>query len=168
MVQADTQRRLAMLRFFDTDGSRTLFFQRLVLAVLGFAHGGQKLFGLWGGYGYAGTMGWFTETMGVPAPLALLVILVETAGMVALAAGFLTRLVSAGFALTMVGAIVLMHGQHGFYMNWGGDLGGEGYEYHLALIVLSLTLAVRGAGAWSLDGLIARRSRTPQPAIAVA
>lgn len=157
-----------MKRFFDTDESRTLFFQRLALAILAFAHGGQKLFGLWGGYGFSGTMGWFTETLGVPAPLALLVILVESAGMVALAAGFLTRLVSAGFALTMVGAIVLMHGEHGFYMNWGGNLGGEGYEYNLALIVLSLTLAVRGAGAWSLDGVIARRIRSTQPVVALA
>ena len=146
-----------MQRFFATNDSYVSLFQRVALAALAFAHGAQKLMGWWGGYGYAGTMQWFTETMGVPAPAALLVILVETAGMIALAAGFLTRLVSAGFALTMVGAIAMMHAQHGFYMNWGGNLGGEGFEYNLALLALAIPLAIRGAGAWSLDAVIARR-----------
>lgn len=157
-----------MTRFFATDDSLTSLFQRVALAALAFAHGGQKLMGWWGGYGYAGTMQWFTDTMHVPAPLALLVILVETAGMLALAAGFLTRLTAAGFALTMVGAIAMLHGQHGFYMNWNGDLGGEGFEYHLALIALALPLAVRGGGAYSIDGLIARRlgGRVPEAALA--
>jgi putative oxidoreductase len=159
-----------MQRFFATDDSRTLFFQRVILAALAFAHGGQKLFGWWGGYGFSATMQWFTDTMHVPAPFAFLVILVETAGMLALAAGFLTRLVSAGFALTMVGAIAMMHGEHGFFMNWGGNLGGEGFEYHLALIALALPLAVRGGGALSLDGILARRlgARAHDPALVAA
>jgi putative oxidoreductase len=157
-----------MSRFFATDESMRSLFQRAALAALVFPHGAQKLLGWFGGYGFAGVFHWFTQDMGVPAPLAVLVILVESLGMIALAAGFLTRLVAAGFAATMVGAIVLVHGQFGFFMNWTGAQGGEGFQYHLALLALAVPLAITGGGAWSIDGVIARRLRSETPALATA
>jgi putative oxidoreductase len=149
-----------MKRFFDTTDSRILAFQRLVLATVIGAHGAQKLLGWFGGYGFDGTMHWFTHDMGSPAIVALLVILSDSIGMVALAAGFATRFVAAGAAATMAGAIILLHAQNGFFMNWGGTLAGEGFELHILALGLALPLVVAGAGAWSVDGLISRRLRT--------
>jgi len=146
-----------MKRFFDTHDSRSVTFQRLVLAVVIGAHGAQKLLGWFGGYGFDGTMRWFTHDMGTPAFVALLVILGDSLGMVALAAGFLTRFVALGAAVTMAGAIILLHAQNGFFMNWAGTLAGEGFELHILALGLALPLVVTGGGAWSVDRLLARR-----------
>ncbi len=153
---APRRKKKGMTTFFATSESWRGLVQRLVLAFVVFAHGGQKLFGWWGGYGYEGTMGYFAS-LGVPAAMANLVILTETAGMLALAAGFATRLVAGGLSLIMLGAIVLQHAQFGFFMNWGGNLGGEGFELHLLALALSVPLALTGAGKLSVDGLIAQR-----------
>src|SRR5262249_43203588 len=67
-------------------------------------------------------------------------------------------------AATMLGAIVLVHGQNGFFMNWAGAPHGEGYELHLLALGLALPLIVTGGGAWSVDGLIARRLRSKEKA----
>ena len=77
--------------------------------------------------------------------------------MLALAAGFFTRLVAAGAAATMLGAIVLVHAQNGFFMNWASAPHGEGYELHLLALALALPLVVTGGGAWSVDRLVATR-----------
>jgi putative oxidoreductase len=148
-----------MIRFFATDDSRTLLFQRLVLAVVVLGHGAQKLLGWFGGYGFEGTMGYFTGTIGAPAAVAVLIILLETFGMIALAAGALTRFLAGSLGVVMVGAIAFEHGRHGFFMDWSGAMAGEGFEFHLLALALSLPLAVRGAGAWSIDGLMARTLR---------
>ena len=129
----------------------TLLFQRLVLALVIGAHGAQKAFGWFGGFGFEGTMQFFTNTLHVPAPLTLLVILGETAGALGLALGLLTRFAALGVTATMLGAIGLMHAQFGFFMNWGGTQGGEGYELHLLALALSVPLMMRGGGAYSLD-----------------
>ena len=147
-----------MKRFFDTDESLRSLFQRVLLATVVAGHGAQKLFGWFGGYGLDGTMQYFTESVGAPAVVGLLIIVLETAGMLALAAGFLTRFLAAGTTLVMLGAIAFEHGKVGFFMNWGGVAGrGEGYELHLLALALSIPLVATGAGAGSLDRLIARR-----------
>jgi putative oxidoreductase len=94
--------------------------------------------------------------MGLPAPLAILVILAESAGALGLIFGFCTRLCALGIALVMGGAIYLVHGQHGFFMNWFGRQAGEGFEYHLLALGLALALFIHGGGKWSLDQRIAR------------
>jgi putative oxidoreductase len=149
-----------MQRFFATSPSKVVTFQRLVLAAVIGAHGAQKLLGAFGGWGFDGTVHWFTQDLGAPWLVAVLVILSDSLGMLALAAGFLTRFVAAGAALTMLGAIVLVHAQNGFFMNWAGAPHGEGYELHLLALALALPLVVTGGGAWSLDGILARRYRT--------
>jgi putative oxidoreductase len=124
---------------------------RVTLGAVMFPHGAQKLLGWFGGYGFTGTMGFFTGTLHVPAPLAFLVIVAESFGALALVAGLLTRVAAAGIAAVMVGAIALTHAPHGFFMNWFGNQAGEGFEYHLLAIAMAVALFIRGGGAFSID-----------------
>ena len=141
----------------QTDDSRTRALQRLVLGAVMFPHGAQKLLGWFGGYGYTGTMRFFTHEMHLPAPLALLVIVSEFFGSLALIAGLGTRLAAFGAAAVMIGAVVTTHLPNGFFMNWFGAQKGEGFEYHLIALALALPLVVKGAGAFAVDGWLARR-----------
>src|SRR5689334_11868853 len=99
------QRMDTMTRFFQTDRSATLLFQRLVLGLVILAHGAQKLLGWFGGNGFDATMGFFTGMLGVPAAIAVLVILAESLGALGLVFGVFTRLSAFGIAATMIGAV---------------------------------------------------------------
>ena len=134
-----------------TDDSWALLVVRLGLGIVIFPHGAQKLLGWFGGNGYSGTMGFFTEQMGLPWVIAFLVIVIEFFGSLALIAGALTRLAALGMIAVMLGAIVTVHSQHGFFMNWSGNQGGEGFEYHLLVLAMSLALVIAGGGRWSAD-----------------
>jgi putative oxidoreductase len=128
---------------------------RLVLGIVMFAHGAQKMLGWFGGYGFKGTMGFFTGMMHIPAPLAVLAIIAEFFGGLGLILGLLTRIAAFGILCNMVVAVLLVHLPNGFFMNWTGAQKGEGFEYHLLAIALALAAIVRGGGAWSLDGRLA-------------
>ncbi|MBX3235446.1 MAG: DoxX family protein [Nitrospiraceae bacterium] len=143
--------------FFKTDESWAGLILRVSLGSVIFAHGAQKLFGWFGGFGYEGTMGFFTQKMGLPWLVAFLVIIGESIGSLGLIAGFLTRFTAASFIVIMAGAVATVHWPQGFFMNWFGQQQGEGFEYHLLVIAMSLVLAIIGGGKWSLDGAIARR-----------
>lgn len=130
---------------------------RLVLGVVFFFHGSQKLLGWFGGYGYTGTMGFFTHQLGIPASLATLAIFAEFFGGIGLIIGFLTRIAAVGIVMNMFVAIMMVHAKVGFSMNWSGLQKGEGYEYHLLAIAIGVSLIVAGAGALSLDRLFADR-----------
>ncbi len=148
-----------MNRFLKTDeGSAVLMLQRLALAAVMFPHGAQKLLGWYGGYGFSGTMGFFTGTLHIPAPLALLVILGEAFGPLLLALGLFSRLAALGLTSIMLGAIFMSHAQYGFFMNWFGAQQGEGFEFHLLALALSVPLLIWGGGKASLDSVLARRS----------
>lgn len=127
---------------------------RGVLGVIFFAHGAQKVFGWFGGPGYTGTMNVFTHGMGIPAAFAVLAILAEFLGGIGLLFGFLTRIAAFGIGVDMAVAMFLVHVPNGLFMNWYGTQKGEGFEFHLLVIGIALTLIARGAGAWSLDHLI--------------
>lgn len=145
-------------RLLTTDpASSALLLQRLVLALVLFPHGSQKLLGWFGGYGFSGTMGFFTTTMGLPWLVALLVILGEFFGPLMLAIGFGTRVAALGITAIMTGAIVTSHLQFGFFMNWFGGQKGEGFEFHLLALALSVPLLIWGGGRNSIDGRIAKR-----------
>jgi len=88
------------------------------------------------------------------APLALLAIAAEFLGPLGLAVGLLTRVAALGIAVVMLVAF-MVHERHGFFMNWFGAQQGEGVEYHLLALGLAIALIVGGAGAWSIDALLA-------------
>jgi len=123
---------------------------RLVLGVVFFAHGAQKMLGWFGGYGFHGTMGFFMH-FGMPAPVAFLIICTEFFGGLGLIVGLLTRIAALGISGLMIGAIFMVHMPNGFFMNWAGTQKGEGYEYHLLALAIAATLLLRGAGAFSAD-----------------
>ena len=146
-----------MRQLFQTDDSWTGLVLRLSLGLVIFPHGAQKLLGWFGGFGFSGTMGFFTDTMHLPWIVALLVIVGEFFGSLGLIAGLLTRFTAASFIVIMLGAIITSHLPNGFFMNWFGKQAGEGYEYHLLVIGISGALLLTGAGKWSVDRIVAQR-----------
>lgn len=145
-----------MTTFFKTDDSWAGLILRVGLGVVMVAHGAQKLLGWFGGNGFEGTMGFFTQKMGLPWLVAFLVIIGESLGSIGLIAGFLTRFTAASFIVIMTGAIATVHWPQGFFMNWFGQQQGEGFEYHLLVIAMSAALVIIGGGKWAVDGIIAR------------
>ena len=146
-----------MNTFFQTDDRWSGLILRVALALVIFPHGAQKLLGWFGGNGFDGTMGFFTQQMGMPWLIAFLVVMGESFGSVALALGLLTRFSAASLAVIMLGAIAMVHWPHGFFMNWFGQQAGEGFEFHLLVIGMAVALFTNGAGKWSVDGFIAQR-----------
>jgi putative oxidoreductase len=136
----------------DNDSATTII--RLVLGVIFFAHGAQKMLGWFGGYGFTGTMGFFTGVMHIPALFAFLAIAAEFFGGLGLIFGFLTRIAAFGVFSNMVVAIAMVHHQFGFFMNWTGTQKGEGYEYHLLVLAIAAFLMIRGGGAASIDRIL--------------
>lgn len=120
---------------------------RVIVGIIFVAHGGQKLFQ----WGLGGVIGGF-QGMGIPLPVvtAPAVSFLEFFGGFALVAGLLTRPVAAGLAVVMLGATLLVHLSAGFFAP-------DGVEFTLMLFGVSLALALLGAGAYSVDGVLARR-----------
>ena len=134
---------------------------RITLAAVFFPHGAQHVLGWFGGYGFHGTLGWMTGTLGFPAPLAVLALITEITAPVALLLGLGGRVAGLGLVGLMVGALST-HVSNGFFMNWFGQLpaGSEGFEYHLIAIALASVVVLQGSGAWSLDRVVGRRGTT--------
>jgi putative oxidoreductase len=133
----------------------TLTILRLVLGGVMFAHGAQKMLGWFGGYGFSGTMGFFTGTMHIPAVFAFLAIAAEFFGSLGLIVGLLGRVASFGIIATLGTAAVMVHVPT-FFMNWNGNQKGEGFEYQLLAIAIALAILIKGSGALSIDRVIAR------------
>ena len=144
-----------MKRLMGTGNDVAWTILRVVLGVVLFAHGAQKMLGWFGGFGFHDTMGAFTH-MGLPAPVALLIICTEFFGGLGLIVGLLTRIASLGIAGLMIGAIFMVHMANGFFMNWMGMQKGEGIEYHLLVLAMAAALLLRGAGAFSLDRALSK------------
>jgi putative oxidoreductase len=146
-------------KLIATDNDRATAILRLVLGVIFFAHGAQKMLGWFGGYGFTGTMGFFTSVMHIPALFAFLAICAEFFGGLGLILGFLTRIAALGVFSNMIVAIAMVHGQFGFFMNWTGAQKGEGFEYHLLVLAVTACLMIRGAGAASIDRMLSSPAR---------
>jgi putative oxidoreductase len=151
-----------MRRFFTTDDSLTLTIQRLVVAAVMFPHGAQKLLGWFGGLGITGTQAFFAE-LGIPSVLGALVILGESIGAITLALGLATRLSALGISAAMLGAMLMVHAPNGFFMNWFGVQKGEGLEFGILMLGLSLPLVVRGGGRFALDAMLFARLPHARP-----
>jgi len=143
-------------KFFETRSDWTPVFQRFLLGAVIFPHGAQKVLGWFGGYGFEGTLGYFTS-QGFPTVIVLLIFAAEFLGSLGLITGFLTRLSALGIAMVMTGAALMVHLPFGFFINWTGSQAGNGVEFHLLAVALAIPLIFRGAGRFSIDGLIAKR-----------
>jgi putative oxidoreductase len=141
-------------RFLATPDSGVLLFQRLVLGCVMFPHGAQKVLGWFGGQGWSATMANFEKGLGLPAVIAAIAILNEFLGSISLITGAFARLGAFCISANMAAAVYLVHVHNGFFMNWMGNQKGEGFEYHLLALGLSLSLMVAGAGKWSIDRAI--------------
>jgi putative oxidoreductase len=148
-------------KLFQTNDDVALLVLRVMLGLVFFPHGMQKLTTMFGGYGFEGTMGFFTGKLGVPAVFAFLAIMAEGLGWMGLVSGFLTRIAAFGIGMNMAVAVYMIHWHNGFFMNWYGVMtsegkpAGEGFEFHLLVIAIALALMIRGGGKWSIDKAIA-------------
>lgn len=137
-------------KLVQTEDDAAIAVVRIMLGVVFFGHGAQKMLGWFGGHGFSGTMGAMTQ-MGLPAAVVLLVILAEFFGSLGLIVGFLGRIAAFGIACVMLGAVFMVHLPFGFYMNWYGAQKGEGIEYHLLALGMALAVMIKGSGRWSID-----------------
>jgi putative oxidoreductase len=128
---------------------------RLTLGAVFFAHGAQKVLGWWGGHGFSATLNGF-EHSGIPAVFALLAIAAEFLGGIGLILGLLGRVAAFGIACVMLVAIAKVHAANGFFMNWTGGQKGEGFEYHLLVLAITVAIMIAGSGAWSVDRALSR------------
>jgi len=159
-----TSQNSALRGLFHTTESPVETMRRVTVGVILLPHGAQHLLGMFGGFGFRATLEWMTGTLGLPAVLAAVGIVIEFVAPLALILGAGVRLAGAALAVFMTVA-ASTHTSNGFFMNWFGKLpaGAEGFEYHLLAIVLAVAVAVRGAGAWSVDGWLTRRTPTTRP-----
>lgn len=125
---------------------------RVGAGVIFAAHGAQKLFGWFGGYGLEGTAGWMASIGLEPGFLmALAAGSAEFFGGLALLAGVIVRPAALVLAFTMLVAIFSVHFSNGLFMS------NNGYEFALALCVVSVSLMIRGAGSLSIDRVITEK-----------
>lgn len=153
---------MAARMLFQTSNDLTLTIARVVLALVFIGHGTQKMFGWFGGPGFSRAIDIFEQTMGIPPALTVLAMVAEVFGGLGLLVGLLTRIAALGVLVVMIVAPFANGLYVRFFMNWQGRNPGEGYEYHLLAIALILVVLVHGAGAASLDRLIAMRSSVPE------
>lgn len=153
-----------MKKLLQTQPDVALTIARIAAGAVMLPHGLQKALGWYGGHGFSASMQFFTETKGIPAPLAFLAIVAETLGALGLIFGFLSRVSAFGVGVTILVAMLTVQLQNGFFMNWFGNQKGEGIEYSLLLLGLTLVTMLRGGGAYSLDGLLLKLKR---PEVAV-
>ena len=146
-----------MKYLFQTNDKFSYWVPRVILGCVILPHGAQKLFGWFGGFGFTNTMTYFTQTAGLPWIIAFLIIMGESLGSLGIIVGFFTRLSAFGLICIMVGAIITVHIPNGLFMNWFGKQAGEGFEYHLLVIGMSIPLLISGGGKYSVDGLINKK-----------
>ncbi len=147
-------------KILSTSNDFTMTILRLALGIVFFAHGAQKVFGWFGGYGFSGTMGFFTQQMKIPAPFAFLAIMAEFLGGLGLILGLLGRIAAFGILCNMVVGVLMVHRHFGFFMNWFGNQKGEGFEYHILAIALGLAILIKGSGGLSVDYALSRSPST--------
>lgn len=140
-----------MTTLFASGNDWTGLILRLTLGFIIFPHGAQKLLGWFGGYGFSGTMNFFTGTVHLPWIVGFTVIIIEFFGSLFLISGLGSRIWAFAMIVLMLGIIFSSHVQNGFFMNWSGSQAGEGYEYHLLVIGLAIALIFNGSGRLSLD-----------------
>ncbi|HEY2646300.1 MAG TPA: DoxX family protein [Candidatus Acidoferrales bacterium] len=141
-------------KLLRTRNDWTLTVIRVVAGAVMLPHGMQKMFGWFGGAGFSGTMHGFAQR-GFPAPLIFLAIMAEFLGSIGLILGFLSRIAAFGLAVDMTVAAIMVTSKFGMFINWAGKQKGEGMEYQLLMIGMTLAILIGGGGALSVDRAIA-------------
>lgn len=131
-----------------TATDRGLIFLRAALGLVFMVHGAQKVFGAFGGHGWAATIQMMGPFLGILVPIG------EFFGGLGILVGFLTRFSAASLIVIMLGAVLTVHLKNGFFMNWAGKQAGEGFEYHLLVIGMSLLLLFAGPGLLNLGRIL--------------
>jgi putative oxidoreductase len=139
-----------------TDDTVLALVLRLALGIVMFPHGAQKLLGWFGGRGFQGNIELFHQ-LGFSTTLAVLVTIGEFFGGLGLMVGLLSRVAAAGIGVIMVGAVLTVNGQYGFFMNWAGNQTREGFEFHILAVGLAIGVLILGGGKWSMDRALAAR-----------
>jgi putative oxidoreductase len=140
-------------KIFQTNNDWAGLILRLTIGLTLFPHGAQKMLGLFGGFGFTGTINFFTGTMHFPWLIGFSVIFIEFFGSLSLIAGFASRIWSSLVLVLMIGIVFTSHIHNGFFMNWTGNQKGEGFEYHLLMMGLCIALLINGSGKYSVDHL---------------
>jgi len=138
-------------KIITTNDDATLSIVRILLGFVMLAHGLQKTFGWFGGFGWVNSMNYFTGTVGVPSILAALIILIESVGAILLIAGVGARINAFLMIIVILGAFFVDHLSNGFYMNWFGNHKGEGFEFDILFWAIGILIVIKGAGRWSVD-----------------
>lgn len=148
-----------MKRFLNTNGNDWhLLLARLAVAIVIWPHGAQKLLGLFGGIGFSKAMEVIPGSVGVPAFMIALAIIVEFFGTILLFFGFLTRFASLALIGNFIGVYILNIAGNGFFMNWRGVEGqGEGIEFFILLFALMIISLLGGGGKYSLDSIVSKK-----------
>lgn len=146
-----------MKKILNTNNDATVAFVRVLLGLVMLAHGLQKTFGWFGGFGWKNTINYFTGSVGLPVILAAIIILIESVGAVLLIIGFGARINALLMIFVILGAFFLEHLSNGFYMNWFGNHKGEGFEFDILFWAIAIMILVKGAGKWSVDGWLLQR-----------
>ncbi len=150
-----------MNKIIATDSNNSIaLIARLALGLTIFPHGAQKMFGWFGGYGFRGTMGFFTTQVHLPYIVGLLFILIEFFGSLFLILGFITRVSAIGLMGIYIGAISMVHAANGFFMNWNSQPSkGEGWEYFIMLFGLAIIVLISGSGKASIDAVLTKNKK---------
>src|SRR5258708_2931513 len=137
---------LMFRKLINTTGDPVITILRLVLGAVFFAHGAQKTLGWFGGYGFSGTMGFFTQQAHIPAPFAFLAICAEFLGGIGLILGLLGRVAAFGIACNMVAARAMAHWHFGFFPNWPSNQNGERLPHHPLPLPSTFAILIKGSG----------------------
>ena len=132
---------------------------RIAIAITIFPHGAQKLLGWFGGYGFTGTMQFFTGTVGMPWIIGFLFILIEFFAPLFLLFGLGTRIASLAIIGGFLGVVFSSIIHNGFFMNWSMEGGkGEGLEYFILLFGLAIVSLIAGGGKASADSFLTSKN----------
>lgn len=160
MLHTITRKEESLLRaLMQTSDDRIPMLARLALGIVILPHGAQKLLGWFGGPGIDTALGAYAA-LGIPAFVAWILMTTEFVGGVALIVGIAGRAAAFVVAVDMIVAVIQMHWTVGFFMNWDGQLQGEGFEFHILAVTLALIVMIRGSGALSIDRALTTRPVT--------
>jgi len=148
---------------YTTNEHLTGIILRIALALVTFPHGCQLFLGWFGGFGFSGSMAYFTQMEKLPWIVGFAVILLQFFGALFILFGFMGRFFAFAMTILFIGMVATNHWQYGFFMNWMGDQKGEGFEFHLLAIGISIAILASGSGSYSVDAMLSRKAKIKQP-----